>query len=394
MNQTLRQAPRLYTSVYTGQHGERKIAWLELFFDLVYVATLIQLGDALSDDVSIGGFLRFVALFIPIWWSWTGITFYSNRFVVDDLLHRMIIFVQILAIAAMGISVKGAFGDLYIQFTLAYVAVRLILVLLYVRAAMNVPEARSFAKRYAVGFSIASFIWLLAIFVPAPYYLAFWVLGMLVDFAVPLNRRSRQLNGQLPIDVHHLMERYGIFIIIVLGESFVKVLSSMAGSELTLDVGIFSLFAIVVVGGLWWLYFDDIAGAPLRPTGSSAYIWIYSHLPLSIALTAFGVGVKKLILEIQEPYLPDKYRWLIAIAMILYLLFVGVLNTAQASASHGMSPRARGYIRFGGAAVIALLAIAGSSMTSTSFIAASAVVFALIVAVDLATDGSELEPGI
>ena len=164
--------------------------------------------------------------------------------------------------------------------------------------------------------------------------------------------------------------------------------------SLTLNIGIFSLFAIVVVGGLWWLYFDDIAGAPLRPTGSAAYIWIYSHLPLSIALTAFGVGVKKLILEIGDPYLPDKYRWLIAIAMILYLIFVGVLNTAQASASHVISSRVRGYLRFGGAAAIAILAIAGSDMTSTTFMAASSIVFALIVAVDLFTDGSTQEPGI
>ena len=336
MSRTLWQPPQLYTEVVHGEHEVRKIAWLELFYDLVYVATLIQLGDALSEDVSVGGFLRFVALFIPIWWSWTGMTFYSNRFVTDDLLHRVLIFAQILAIAAMGISVKGAFGDLYVQFTISYVAVRLVLVLLYLRVARSQPDAAPFAKRYALGFFIASMVWLLGAFVPAPYYIVFWVLGMLVDFAVPLSRKSRALNAELPIDVHHMMERYGIFVIIVLGESFVKVLSSISGSLLTVRMGIFGVFAIIVVGGLWWLYFDDVAGVPLRPKGAAAYVWIYSHLPIAIALTAFGVGLKKLFLEIDHGTLPDKYRWLIGLSMLLYLLFVGIINLGLAGSNRGL----------------------------------------------------------
>src|SRR5690606_21277277 len=124
--------PRLYTQVL-GEHGheERKVAWLELFYDLVYVTTLIQLGDALSEDVSLFGFMRFVLLFIPIWWSWTGVTLYINRFMGDDVWHRVLIFLQIFAVAALAISVSEAWGSLSIQFTIAYVGIRLILVLLY-----------------------------------------------------------------------------------------------------------------------------------------------------------------------------------------------------------------------------------------------------------------------
>jgi low temperature requirement protein LtrA len=386
MSPTLWQPPRLYTDAFHGEHDERKIGWLELFYDLVYVATLIQLGDALSEDVSIGGVLRFVALFIPIWWSWTGMTFYSNRFITDDLLHRVLIFAQILAIAAMGISVKGAFGDLYVQFTLSYVAVRLVLVLLYVRVARSLPEGAPFARRYALGFFIASMVWLVGAFVPAPYYVIFWILGMIVDFSVPLSKRSRKLNADLPIDVHHMMERYGIFVIIVLGESFVKVLSSISGSVLTAQMGIFGVFAIVVVGGLWWLYFDDVAGVPLRATGAAAYVWIYSHLPITIALTAFGVGLKKLFLEIDHSYVPAKYRWLIGLSMILYLVFVGVINLGLAGSNRGISRQTRSVVRFGGAAAILALILLSGRMSATTFMALSAVVFSIQIAVELVAD--------
>ena len=87
MTGKLRHPPRLHRAS-AGAH-ERKITWLELFYDLVYVATLIQIGNALSEDITLNGFLRFAIVFIPVWWAWTGITFYMNRFVVDDLWHRL-----------------------------------------------------------------------------------------------------------------------------------------------------------------------------------------------------------------------------------------------------------------------------------------------------------------
>ena len=89
---------------------EGKETWLELFYDLVYVAVLIQLGNILSDDVSWMGAARFAVLFAPIWWAWSNFTFYMNRFVVDDVWHRLIVMLQIFCIAWLGSSVGGAFA--------------------------------------------------------------------------------------------------------------------------------------------------------------------------------------------------------------------------------------------------------------------------------------------
>jgi low temperature requirement protein LtrA len=84
-------APRLHAP----ERGEaRKVIWQELFYDLIYVAALIQLGTALSDNVTLSGALTFAGLFVPIWYTWTGFTFYNNRFIVDDFLDRMLVFVQ------------------------------------------------------------------------------------------------------------------------------------------------------------------------------------------------------------------------------------------------------------------------------------------------------------
>lgn len=94
--------PHLHTP---SAHTEHKVARLELFYDLIYVATIIQLGNALSHHVGLGGVLVFFALFVPLWYTWTGFTFYSNRFMVDDGLHRGRVFIQMFAVDAMAVSV-------------------------------------------------------------------------------------------------------------------------------------------------------------------------------------------------------------------------------------------------------------------------------------------------
>jgi low temperature requirement protein LtrA len=380
---TLWQPPRLYTQVYHG-HEERKVSWLELFYDLVYVATLIQLGDLLSEHVSVTGFLQFALLFVPIWWSWTGMTFYSNRFVVDDVWHRVLIFVQIFFIAALGISVKGAWGDLGVQFTLAYVGIRLVLVALYWRAGRSVPEARGFANRYASGFFIAAMVWLLAAFVPAEFRPWFWLAGMAADFSVPLSKRSRELNRALPIDVPHLAERYGIFTIIVLGESFVKVISGVGGTLLDTTTILVGTLVLTVTACLWWLYFDDVAGALVKPSGRAAYAWIYSHLPIAIGLTAFGVGAKKALQAYPGEPLHAEYRWLIAVALILYLLFVALLDEVTVREDQGMANRTRGVVRLVGALVILGLAVVGTSFSAGLFMGLVAAVFVVEVATEVA----------
>jgi low temperature requirement protein LtrA len=84
---------------------ERHATWLENFYDLVVAIVVFQLSRNLNQDVSIYGFLSFVALFIPVIWSWVGVTFYSTRFETDDLTHRLLVLLQIAAAAFMAVSV-------------------------------------------------------------------------------------------------------------------------------------------------------------------------------------------------------------------------------------------------------------------------------------------------
>src|ERR1700674_2294261 len=131
---------------------ERHATWLELFYDLVFVAAVSQLARGLGNDYSWVGMLRFSALFVPVWWAWIGHTFYLTRFDTDDLGHRLLTMVQMAAASSLAVQVPEALGTTSAGFALSYAAVRFILVAEYLRAGRHIQVVRPFTNHAAAGF--------------------------------------------------------------------------------------------------------------------------------------------------------------------------------------------------------------------------------------------------
>ena len=90
----------------TSNNANRRATWLELFYDLVFVVVIFQLAHNLEEDFSLYGFLGFLALFVPVWWSWTGAAFYATRFDTDDLGHRILVLLQMVGAAFLAVNVS------------------------------------------------------------------------------------------------------------------------------------------------------------------------------------------------------------------------------------------------------------------------------------------------
>ena len=377
---------------------ERKVGWLELFYDLIYVATIIQLGSALSENVGVAGGLAFAGLFVPIWYTWTGFTFYSNRFVVDDVLHRGLVFLQMFGVGAMAVTVPRVFAGDTQAFALAYAGVRITLVLMYFRSYRQVADAREMTGRYALGFTAGAALWLASAFLPTPWVFVAWALAMGADLSVPFSRQSRELIGRYPPDVLHMTERYGLFIIIVLGEAFVKVLTILAEEGATPDHAMMAALSATITFSLWWIYFDDVAGSRIRGKPLAVWIWIYSHLPLTIAVTAVGVAIKKAVLfDVFEPA-DAKYRYMLCIVLGLALLSVGVIDAVTERRQAELSDRARVNVRAVSAFLVLFLAPVGAFVPAWAFVAMVASACVLQVLFDLsmaplAADHHEVHEG-
>jgi low temperature requirement protein LtrA len=315
-------------------YKERHVTWLENFYDLVVAIIVFQLSRDLDHDVSVYGFLSFVVLFIPVIWSWIGVTFYSTRFETDDLAHRLLMLLQIAAAAFMAVSVPDGLGKNSVWFALSYAVIRAILVIEYLRTRRHVPAARQLTTRYSIGFSIAAGIWFVSVFLPSPIRFVLWIIGLAVDIGTPL-LFARQLSVQFAPHTHHLPERFGSFTIIVLGISILGVVDGIAAHNWTAYSMVSAGLGLGIAFSLWWVYFDTVDGSEIRALRENKQIriyitWLYIHFPLIIGFTALGVSIEHVVLSSQSLSLPPSEKWLLCISTFLCLLALGVIQMTSA----------------------------------------------------------------
>jgi low temperature requirement protein LtrA len=106
----LLRPPRLRAS--EPRIGNRHATWLELFYDLIFVVAVAQLGHELGAHLDWRGVGVFALLFVPVWWAWVGHTVYADRFDSDDALHRVLSAVQMFFIAGMALAIgRGVAED-------------------------------------------------------------------------------------------------------------------------------------------------------------------------------------------------------------------------------------------------------------------------------------------
>jgi low temperature requirement protein LtrA len=357
------EPPRLRTTA--DPREERHATWFELFFDLVFVAAVGQFILALERDPSGPVFGRFAALFVVVVWEWVLYALYDNRFGTDDLIFRLAKLGGMLAIAVVAIQLprvmEGRGGT--IGFAVGYVALRSLLIALYVRAWHHVRgQARELSGIYIAGYSLTTGVWLLSIFAAEPLRYVLWAVAMAFDLVIPI-RAWAKLQGPLVV-VSHLMERYGTFFIIVLGESVVAAVAGVAGFAFSIEAWIVAGACLVTALCLWWIYFD-LADTSVVGRGVLGLIYVYSHFPLLAGLAAFGAGTKLAVVAAAQPGLGPGTRWALAggigtFALALALIHIGAEQT---------SLRDRTFLtRIGLAALALTLAAAGGGIAPLAFV--------------------------
>ncbi len=212
--------------------------WLHLFFDLVYVAILVELGNRLSHDLTLQSTLEFALLFIPIWWSWLEFVQYGRYFPIDDIGQRILTVLYMGIMLLMAFEIHGMTGQTVSAFVFVYAISKFVLALMYVRAWSLYPEYRTMISHHALGFLTAGFLWVGIAWIAATNV---WLWGVAILFGVlmPLSiRLFQRLTGSSeqessrppypPSKNHYLLHRFGELTIIVLGEFFIKLATSSA----------------------------------------------------------------------------------------------------------------------------------------------------------------------
>ncbi len=325
-----------------------KVNWLELFFDLIFVAALIQLGDRLAGDVTWGGFARFAGAFFVLWWVWTGTTMLVNRFAVDDVTHRVLTFVQMFAIGNFAIvATSDAIDNRSAWLVVAYIGARLPMLAMYLRVRRRIPEAKAVTDLFLAVFTASPILLAASLLFDPSIRWWIWVVALGVEFAAPIIGVVRQYGP--PTHSHHFQERYALFTIIVLGETFVKTLSEINKIGVSIQTQVFGGLAFISLIAIWWTYFDDVAESDVatrsrltKSPGLNRLMWVYAHLPLTMGLTAFGVASKKIVgVESFDDTLKYSYAWLLVGTLALVLVTVAVLDAVTISPHFGVRTSAQ-----------------------------------------------------
>ncbi|MGA8219381.1 MAG: low temperature requirement protein A [Solirubrobacterales bacterium] len=287
------------------RHGDRVMP-LELFFDLVFVLAITQCTTLMAHDPTWGRIGEGMLLLALLWWSWVGYSWLTSVFDPEEGAIRLVLFAAMASFLIAAICVPEAFGGLATEFAIAYSAVRLAHVALFLLASRGDPAFRRSVLGLAVATTISMALLIVGSLLDTPAQVAVWTLALIPDMGIPYVFGAegwRLVPG-------HFAERHGLIIIIALGESIVAI-GVGAGSTLTWGVAAAATAGIAVVAAMWWMYFDVVALVSARRLASAeagrmrnelardSYSFI--HFPMVAGIILFALGLKTTIGRVADP---------------------------------------------------------------------------------------------
>ena len=279
---------------------------LELFFDLVIVVAVAQAAAALHHGIAEGHagetLLYFGMIFFGIWWAWMNFTWFASSYDNNDILYRVLVFVQMTGALIVASGVEAIFSeqDLTIP-VIGYVVMRVGGITQWLRAAHSDPVHRPAALRYALGVGLCQAAWVILLFLPNNLHIPGFILLAVVELLIPI---WAERASPTPWHAHHITERYGLFTILVLGES---ILSTSVAIRTAIDEGAMNadlrsviLGALLIVYAMWWLYFYQPTRHDLMISIRNAFTWAYGHLFIFAATAAVGAGLAVVIDQVTH----------------------------------------------------------------------------------------------
>ena len=269
---------------------------LELFFDLVFVVAIAQAAAGLHHAVSeahvVHGLVGFAMSFFAIWWAWINFTWFASAYDCDDVPYRLAVLVQMTGALIVAAAIPGLFEARAPTGlgVIGYVVMRLAGLAQWLRAAVSDEAHRGTALRYVAGIAVVQLAWIGLLFVPHLAFPGFLVL-VVCELLVPAWAESAAQTTWHP---HHIAERYGLFTMIVLGESVLAatlaVQAGLKSGETLAHLLPGIVGGLLIVYSMWWIYFDRPAH-DLLTSFRRVFVWGYGHYFVLAAAAAVGAGL-------------------------------------------------------------------------------------------------------
>jgi low temperature requirement protein LtrA len=306
---------------------ERRTTPVELLWDLVFVFALTQVTTLLRLHLSWGGFGKAMLALGLMWWAWSAFVWAVNAQAETERTMQLTLLVAMAFIFVAGLALPHAFGARAVLFAVTYAIVRFLHLALYADASRRGNASWSAIAGFAVTVSIGMVLLVIGALIGGAAQIVLWTAAVAIDYAGPAWLTRERLRGLQRVAVAHFAERYGLFVIICLGESIVAI-GSGAVSTVPVDADrvVAVTLCLLITMGLWWTYFDRLAGGAeerLRedddPVLAAADSYSYLHLVIVAGIVIFAVGARLLVHTGDAP-LSDAGRLALTAGVATYLL--------------------------------------------------------------------------
>jgi low temperature requirement protein LtrA len=305
------------------REGEQ-VSPLELFFDLVFVLALTQCTALMANNPSWSGLAQGLLVLGMLWWAWVGYAWLTSVVDPEDDEVRLVIFGAIAALLIVSLCVPEAFDDLAVVFALAYGAVRIAHIVLFILASPDDDALRHSVLGLALSTTIAISLLAATSLLDGLAQGALWALALSLDMVATYFIRP---DGWRLVP-EHFAERHGLIVIIALGESIVAIGVGAAG-DLTFGIGAAAVLGVALTAAMWWIYFDVVAlvsakrlaeAEPGRVQNTMARdSYSYLHLMMVAGIVLVALGLKKTIGHFDE-HLETVPAFALLGGLALYLL--------------------------------------------------------------------------
>jgi low temperature requirement protein LtrA len=278
----------------------RRVDWLELFFDLVFVVIIKQLTDVLHGQPHLADFAKVVGLFAVVWIAWLNVTSFVNLSNDSSIDRRIPVLVSMAGVGLIAVSIPEATGSGALLFVLGLTLARVAVWPLWIKVNTGIPRGRVRATIYGPGIAL---VWLASLLVPEAVRPWVWVGLVIGELAYSASGFAAARFG-----VSHLLERVGLFVMIVLGESVVELILAVHLKQSAI-AWIVSAGAFILVCAIWWHHYQ--AGAPLaeRMLGHSSGVVlrdviVVAHFFIVLGLIGIAAGLGSAIEHADDGHLP------------------------------------------------------------------------------------------
>ena len=311
---------------FSTEFEDRKVSWLELFYDLVYVIAISRITHHLAEHPDVTGLLDYTYFFVMIFWGWLNGSLYHDLHGTSGVRTSLMTLWQMMIVAGLVVTVNNSGENMLFNITICVMIMQLYITYLWWSVGIYDKVHRRLNRPWTVIYLSSLALMILTLYLEQPYIRIVFYLTLVLNYLPPfvvqnlLRRESSDFNLS-----SSMAERMGLFTIIIFGETILGVVTGTSElGKLNWEVWINFGLSIMIVFALWWIFFSLVSDRPCRPGYVNSHKMELLYIPTLMGLGVTGVAFSSLFQGHTHPETENAYLLKVGFGVAMCLFLTGI----------------------------------------------------------------------